>query len=240
MSFWLSPGHDGITYHHLKMMPSTHHFLATLFSKVLLCSRVPPTLWTHAKIIMIHKKSDTTDPPNSVIGKLFHKILANTLERYLILNGIIDKSLQKGFLRGVNGCIEHVFAIQLMIVNAMDHSLLLSLSFIDLKNAFGSVSHTYIVISSKVNKTTPSVYKLPDQPLLIYLCPYIHQRLEDTTLSISKSVFQSDTLSPLLFLVAFNPIIQSVAIHPSRGFPLRLPNHTESNRHPLPCLNSHN
>ena len=31
-----SPGDDGITYHHLEMMPSTHHFLATLFSEVLL------------------------------------------------------------------------------------------------------------------------------------------------------------------------------------------------------------
>ena len=86
-----SPGDDGITFHHLKMMPSTHPFLATLFSKVLLCSHVPPTLWTHAKIIMIHKKGDITDPVNlrpialtSVIGKLFHKILANRLECYLI------------------------------------------------------------------------------------------------------------------------------------------------------------
>ena len=85
-----SPGDDGITYHHLKMMPSTHHFLASLFSKVLLCSHAPPTSWTHAKIIMIYKKGDTTDPANfrpialtSVIGKLFHKILANGLERYI-------------------------------------------------------------------------------------------------------------------------------------------------------------
>ena len=57
---------------------------------------------------------------------------------------MVDKSLQKGFLSGVNGCIEHVFAIQSMIINAMDHSLPLSLSFIDLKNAFGSISHNYI------------------------------------------------------------------------------------------------
>ena len=56
---------------------------------------------------------------------------------------------------------------------------------------------------------------------------------------ISKCVFQGDTLSPLLFLIAFNPIIQSVVIHPSRGFSLKLPNHTESNQHALPCPNSH-
>ena len=105
-----APGDDGISYHHLKMMPSTHHFLATLFSKILLHSQVPPTSWTHVKIITMHKKGDPSDPANfrpialtSVIRKLFHKILAVRLEDYLVSNLMIDKSLQKEFLRVVNG-----------------------------------------------------------------------------------------------------------------------------------------
>lgn len=57
---------------------------------------------------------------------------------------MIDKSLQKGFLRGVNGCIEHVFGIQSMIINAMEHPIPHTLSFIDLRNAFGSILHAYI------------------------------------------------------------------------------------------------
>ena len=107
-----SPGDDGITYHHLKMMPPSHHLLATLFSKLFLCSHVPPTLWTHAKIIMIHKKvtpqtlqTSALLHLTSVVRKLFHKILANRLECYLILNEMIDKSLQTGFLSGVNGVL---------------------------------------------------------------------------------------------------------------------------------------
>ena len=37
-----SPGEDGVTYHHLKKTPSTNHFLATLFSKNLLCKQTAP------------------------------------------------------------------------------------------------------------------------------------------------------------------------------------------------------
>ena len=40
--------------------------------------------------------------------------------------------------------------------------------------------------------------------------------------NIKRGVFQGDTLSPVLFLILFNPIIQSVSAHPSAGFSLQL------------------
>ena len=70
--------------------------------------------------------------------------LSELLEEFVLSNSIIDTSLQKGFLRGVNSCMEHMFAVQSIISNAQASSLPLSVSFIDLKNAFGSVSHPYI------------------------------------------------------------------------------------------------
>ena len=227
------------------MMPSTHHFLATLFSKILLHSQVPPTSWTHAKIITLHKKGDHRDPANfrpivltSVIGKLFHKILAIRLEDFLISNSMVDKSLQKGFLRGVNGCIEHVFAIQAMVQNAMEHSLPLALSFIDLKNEFGSILHAYL-------KDMLKLIKLPreftDYVSSLYSSISAHvftKHWKTQHFSITKGVFQGDTLSPLLFLIAINPLIQSVALYPaSRGFALKLPIQSELQEQPLPKPN---
>ena len=113
---------------------------------------VPPSSWCTAKFITIHVKGDTSDPGNflpieltSAVSKLFHKVIAYRLEQYIISNDILDTSLQKGFLRGVNGCMEHIFAIQSILTNAKDHSLPLSMSFIDLKNAFGSGSYSYIM-----------------------------------------------------------------------------------------------
>ena len=43
----------------------------------------------------------------SVLGKIFHKILASRLEQFAIDNEVIDPSTQKGFLKGINGVIEH-------------------------------------------------------------------------------------------------------------------------------------
>ena len=88
-----SPGADGISYYHLKRLPSCHHFLATLYSKILLESQESPLHWCSGKIILIHKKSDTAQPGNyrpialtSSISKLFHKNLARRLEHFCIAN----------------------------------------------------------------------------------------------------------------------------------------------------------
>ena len=51
-----------------------------------------------------------------------------------------------------------------------------------------------------------------------------------------KSIIQGDTLSPLIFLVAFNPIIKVVQSLPSSGFRLLLP--PPSNSRDLPEVNS--
>ena len=110
-----SPGQDQITYFHLRNLPCTHHFLATLFTKILLTEQEPPSSWFSAEITLVHKGGDPSQPGNfhpialsSVIPKTFHKILAKRLERYLLRNNIIDPSLQKGFLLGINGTVERV------------------------------------------------------------------------------------------------------------------------------------
>ena len=77
----------------------------------------------------------------SAIGKLYHKIIALRLERFALENNIIDASLQKGFLTGINGTMEHIFSVSAIVQNALQHGLPLAMTFLDLANAFGSVSH---------------------------------------------------------------------------------------------------
>ena len=101
-------GEDGISYHHLKKVPSVHNFLATLFSKILLKSHSAPSVWSKAKIKLLFKGSDPKQLSNfcpitlrSSEGKLFYMILAVRLERFLYLNNFIDRSAQKMFLMGI-------------------------------------------------------------------------------------------------------------------------------------------
>ena len=64
-------------------MPSTHHFLVTLFSKILMEKHEAPESWSKTRIKLIFKGEDEQSPGNfrpialtSVVGKLLHKIIA--------------------------------------------------------------------------------------------------------------------------------------------------------------------
>ena len=57
-----SPGPNGISYYHLKNLPCTHIFLATLFSKIITSSPLAPRSWCNGRILLFHKK-DSNDTP---------------------------------------------------------------------------------------------------------------------------------------------------------------------------------
>ena len=54
---------------------------------------------------------------------------------------MLDSSVQKGFLYGINGTIEHIFSIDSLLANARSKGQAI---IMDLKNAFGSVCHQYL------------------------------------------------------------------------------------------------
>ena len=95
-----APGIDGITYGLLKHLPSAHHFLATLYSKIIADSPSPPSLWQCSNVSLIYKRNEPSNPKNfrmialtSVIGKLFHQIISDRILEYMIGNGFINSAV---------------------------------------------------------------------------------------------------------------------------------------------------
>ena len=159
-----APGMDGITYYHLSRLPSSQHFMATLFNKIIQAESAP-ACWELARIKLIFKAGSPDDPSNyrpialtSVVGKLFHKILSHRLEMYLRTNGVIDTSVQKGFVSGLPGVFEHIYSLSAIMQDAKTNKSPLMMTFLDLKNAFGSVSHQLIFdMLNEVKVPTPFV-----------------------------------------------------------------------------------
>ncbi len=70
--------------------------------------------------------------------------MANRTATFLISNNIIDPSLQKAFLQGINGCIEHTQIMHEILSHARNNNRTCNITYFDLADAFGSVEHELI------------------------------------------------------------------------------------------------
>ena len=201
-----APGHDGLMYGMLKSLDSVHHFLATLYNRILE-SGDPPESWSESKVILIHKSGDTAKAENfrmisltSCISKVLHQILAERTTKYLTdHNSYIDKSVQKAFINGVNECTEHNTVLHEVLRHAKTKRRTLPITFFDLADAFGSVSHQLI-------ERSMARYAIPTR-----VSSYVATLYSQLNGSVSgpgwktkpfefkRGVFQGDPLSPTVF-----------------------------------------
>jgi hypothetical protein len=77
-------------------------------------------------------------------GKLFFSLLAADTELFMLKNDFISMCIQKGFLTGIAGCLEHTFALQETLRQAITLYRQIIVVWIDLANAYGSVMHNPI------------------------------------------------------------------------------------------------
>ena len=166
---------------------------------------------------MIHKAGDVNDPSNfrpialtSCVGKVFHQILSERICKYLVSNGFINTELQKAFIGKISGCQDHNLIMQELINHAKGNKRTIHITWFDLEDAFGSVSHDLIPICLSRMHLPQNV---KDYIVSLYSTLRGKVRTSEWTseqFSFNKGVFQGDPLSLIIFLMCFNPTIEDL------------------------------
>jgi len=204
--------------------------MATLFNK-LIEARTAPSCWGAARIKLIYKFGDRSDPSNfrpiaftSVVGKLLHKILSRRLEAYLKTNNVIDTSVQKGFVIGLPGVFEHIYILSAIMQDALTNKHLLMMTFLYLKNAFGSVPHSLIFHMLEAVKVPPYIVNYIQSFYSTLLVITTGKMWETDPAPFQRGVFQGDSLSSLIFLLAFNPLLKlAESLNHPHGYCIKIP-----------------
>ena len=89
----------------------------------------------------------------NVEGKIF-SVLALRMTSYMTGNQYVDTAVQKGGIPGFSGCIEHVSIISQLIGEAKVNKQDLTVVWLDLVNAYGTIPHSLIETALKQNTTT--------------------------------------------------------------------------------------
>ena len=178
--------------------------------------RKVPARWKESVTVLIPKGGDPKDVKNwrpinlqDCIYKLYAALWANKITKWAIKTGVASKS-QKGFMP-VNGCHEHLFLAQSILHSTRRSKKSLYMTYYDLKNAFGSISHELIHVVLKAQR-------LPQQAREVITDLYdgasfcistkegVTGRIENR-----RGVKQGCPLSPILFNLAIEPLLQRLA-----------------------------
>ena len=201
-----APGIDGITYSALRSLPWIPELLAQLFNR-LIAQQSTPELWRFGLTVLLHKGGTKTLENyrpitlTPTIAKIFHSIVAAWLEPSLTSSGIISTDVQKGFLMGISGAIEHDLVLDAALADAKKSSKKLFMVLVDLKNAFGSVPHQRIIWALARFGAPEWVQRYVTNLYGSMFTKMTCKTWSTDFLQVERGVLQGDTLSPLLFLL---------------------------------------
>ena len=123
-------------------------------------------------------------------------------------NKLIDPQLQKAFLPGLNGVIEHNLTLEELIRDAKHRKKTCHVTFIDLADAFGSVPHGLIEHSLKRNFFPQPIQDYVNSMYTNLKATVSTADFKTEVFRFRRGVFQGNPLSPVIFLLCFDPIIQ--------------------------------
>jgi hypothetical protein len=207
-----SPGRNGVNYLVYKKLTAAFDWLYYIIRKA--WDGDIPDSWAQAAVVLLYKDEDAADPKNyrpialqSCSGKIYFSIWAKRLEVFMTKNGYFKRAKQKGFLSGIAGCNEHIATLKAALENAKAHKRQIVVAWIDLKNAFGSVSHNLIQFALEW-------YHIPFHLSMIIFKYYemLFATIETKDWSsrcftYEIGVFQGCVISPLLFNMVFNLLL---------------------------------
>ena len=173
-----------------------------------------PSCWQIAKGCFVPKDENSKELNQfwtisllNVEGKIFFAVLARRLTTYLVANGYIDTSVQKGGIPGFSGCVEHTSTISQLIREAKENKGDLTVVWLDLANAYCTVPHKLIEEALQHYHITGKIQAIINNYLKGIHLHFSVQDYETSWLKLEKGIVTGCTISVLLFVMAMNLII---------------------------------
>lgn len=218
-----APGPDGVTYANIRAKDRGAHVLFEVY-RVCLQHKKIPAAWKEARTVLIHKKGDKEDLGNwrpislsSCLYKLYSGILADRLGRWAVRTGAISKA-QKGFMPA-EGCLEHNFVVQQCLDDARATGKELTVTWLDLRNAFGSVPHSALLSMLKQHGVHAHLVEVIQDAYSDCTTTITTASGDTRPVLMASGVKQGDPMSGINFNLSIESLIRSIlALALERGY----------------------
>ncbi|CAG9568517.1 unnamed protein product [Danaus chrysippus] len=231
-----APGPDGIPYIVFKKCPSVRKHLLNIYGKIWSGKQIPEC-FGKAIFVLIPKKDIVTDPKDTrpialtnTISKIFFSVLQTRMTRFMLSNNYFRPNHQKGFLPGISGCLEHNTLLSESLKDARKSERQITVCWIDLENAFGSIQHELMLFALRWYNFPPLVRDMIASYYSKLRFSIITKEGPSKSLSYNVGLFQGCCLSPITFNIVINILVDKLICNEKKwGYRFKFNNkYTES------------
>lgn len=213
---WKSPGNDKIHNFWLKNLSALHSKFVECINAFIEEPQSIPHHLTTGVTYLIPKGSRSSNPARyrpitclNTFYKLLTSCVSKILEDHCNGNSILAEQ-QKGCKKGSLGCKEQLIIDSVVLKQASNKQRNLFAAYIDYQKAYDSVPHDWLIDVLKIYKIHPKLIDFCATLTTKWKTEIVLKTKEmniiTNKIDINRGIFQGDSLSPLWFCLALNPL----------------------------------
>lgn len=212
MSPWRAPGHDGVQGFWIKRFTKLHDRIARQLNEVVQNATVP-TWMTKGRTVLIAKDPAKGNIPSNfrpitclpLMWKLLTSMISDEIYVHMAAQNLIPWE-QKGCTKGGRGTKEQLVIDKAAMKDCKTRSTNLAMGWIDYKKAYDMVPHTWIHECLGMYKVSKKIRQMMKSSMETWRTVLECKGSELGEVNIQRGIFQGDSLSPLLFVIAMIPL----------------------------------
>ena len=233
---WKAASIDGIHNFWFKKLYKLHAVLAKQISEILSGNYALPEFLTRGITFMLPKSEKTEDPSQyrpitclPTLYKIITSCITHRITKHIDNNNILSEE-QKGCRKFHRGCKEQLIIDSTILKYVQNSRKDLFISYIDYKKAFDSVPHSWLLKILDIYKIHPNIVTFLKNAMkswrtTLKLNAEANNVITDE-IHIKRGIYQGDSLSPLWFCLALNPLSNELN-QTKLGFDIRVNRRTE-------------
>ncbi|MCA9806233.1 MAG: hypothetical protein KC777_29900, partial [Cyanobacteria bacterium HKST-UBA02] len=136
-------------------------------------------------------------------------LIRNRLFEFVSKNSI-ESDIQKGFWSNISGSVEHLETLTNIMRHSKRKQRQLVVTLLDLKNAFGEVHHNLLPSVLRSHHVPDACIELISELYKDFTVSIASNDFVTMPIPVERGVLQGDSLSPLLFNLCVNTIINTI------------------------------
>ena len=209
---WKAAGPDRVQGFWIKNLKSLHLKVVECMNKCLDDGKVPEWMTSGRTVLIMKDKTKGTTPGNyrpitclPVLWKLLTSTIADTMYEHLDANEVIGEE-QMGCRRGRRGTKDHLLLDKAILSECKRRQKNLAMGWVDYQKAYDLVPHSWILESMNMAGVATNIIRLIKQSMPLWKTQLESNGDNLGRVSIKRGIFQGDSLSPLLFILALAPL----------------------------------